>query len=581
MAGGAPAEWANEVDIDQAMQHTAAIAQWVRLSGSDDERKAFDYVDGVLSGYGLETTIYEPTCLVSLPLSGSIQAGDDLPVTGITHAFSVSTGPNGVVGELVFAGGGSEDDFRRAGASGKIALTDGLATPNKAHAATTAGVLAVICISGTPVHEMIVSPVWGSPTTDTLSMVPKVPLVSIDDAQGARLKELLNLDRPVRCRVVTEVDTSWRPIPVLVADLATSDRNYVMFSGHIDSWHYGAMDNGSANATMIETARVLAGHRDALTRGVRFCFWSGHSHARYGGSTWYADTFWFDLRERCVAHVNVDSTGAVGATNLSGANTMADTYGFAREVIQRQTGQELEYRRFGRAGDQSFWGIGLPSLFMSLSQQGVADAATEAQAFLLGGGGPAGGRSGGLGWWWHTTEDTLDKIDPNHLARDIRVYVEVVGTLTTATIVPFDPAAAIAEITSALDEVEPLWDALPSGPFDGVGFDDLREELALAAKAADAFNQRATEADIADGTASAINDRLIEACKLLIPVNYTASDWFEHDLALEAVPLPSLRPAKPVVSMSDDEQWGASHKLRRDINRVRHAIRSARMCLEG
>ena len=48
-----PATWIDEVSADQAMTHTREIAQWVRLSGSEDERKAFDYIRGVLDGYGL------------------------------------------------------------------------------------------------------------------------------------------------------------------------------------------------------------------------------------------------------------------------------------------------------------------------------------------------------------------------------------------------------------------------------------------------------------------------------------------------------------------------------------------------
>ena len=87
-----------------------------------------------------------------------------------------------------------------------------------------------------------------------------------------------------------------------------------VFSGHVDSWHYGAMDNGTANATMLEVARLLAQHRDELYRGLRVIFWSGHSHGRYSGSTWYVDNHWEELHDRCVAHVNVDSTGARGAS---------------------------------------------------------------------------------------------------------------------------------------------------------------------------------------------------------------------------------------------------------------------------
>ena len=573
MNDSGPAAWTAEVSIDDAMTNTAEIARWVRLSGTDDERKAFDYINGVLQGYGLTTWMHEPTCLVSLPLSCSVVVDREAPLVGITHAFSVSTGAQGVAGQLVYAGQGTADDFQRAGVAGKIALTEGLATPNKAHAATLAGALAVISISGTPVHEMIVSPVWGSPTPDTLHLVPRVPLVSIDSEQGQSLKDRLEGDAVVRCRVVTEVDTGWRPIPVLVADLDTDDRDYVLFSGHVDSWHYGAMDNASANATMMETARVLAEHRGELRRGVRFAFWSGHSHARYAGSTWFADKYWFDLRERCVSHVNVDSTGAVGATDLAGANTMAETFGFAREVIQRQTGQELEYRRFGRAGDQSFWGIGLPAMFMSLSQQGEADQISEDQARLLGGSGSA--RAGGLGWWWHTTEDTLDKIDPEHLERDIRVYVEVVGHLASAVLLPFDPGAVINELSEQLQGIVPLWDGLPVGADDDPGFEDLQSDLTMAATAAGEFASACAACQNDEERGAELNSRLLEACKLLMPVNYTVAGEFEHDPALGAIPLPSLRPFKAVAAMTDDEQWAAGHKLRRDINRVRHAVRQS------
>lgn len=575
MTAAKPGAWIDEVSADRLMQDTAAIARWVRLSGSDDERQAFDYIAQTLQDAGLRTALYEPTCLVSLPVSGSV-AVDDQPLTPcITHAFSTSTGEAGVAGELVYAGRGAEEDFAAAGARGKVALTDGLATPGKADAATRAGVLAIINISGDHVHEMIVSPVWGSPTPDRLNRVPKVPMVSIDTATGERLKQQLEAGQ-ARARVWTEVDTSWRPIPTLVADLDVDDRDYVMFSGHVDSWHYGAMDNASANATMIETARVLAEHRDELTRGVRFAFWSGHSHARYAGSTWFADRFWFDLREHCVAHVNVDSTGAIGATNLTGSNTMAETYPLAREIIGRQTDQTLEYKRFGRAGDQSFWGVGLSSFYMSMSEQGEVNEMTADQAFLLGG---TTARGGGLGWWWHTTDDTLDKIDADHLVRDTRVYVETVGRLATDAVLPLDVGAAIDEMTRAVQEIAPLWDRLPRGSdADDPGFEALLADLAEARAAADAL-AGFVAGGLDDRQAGQVNAAILTATKALVPANYTASGEFDHDLALGAVSLPSLRPRRPLIAMTDDELWGSSHALRRSINRVRHAVRTATSAL--
>lgn len=571
-----PEAWVREVDVADAMGTTASVAQWVRLSGAEDERKAFEFLAEKLRGFGLTTTFHEPTCLVSWPLSASLAVNDAI-CDCITHSFSTQTPDDGVAGELVYVSGGSDAELAAAGAAGKIALTEGLASPNKAVAATKAGVRALICISGEQIHEMIVSPVWGSPTTDTLNVLPNIPIVSVDTATGERLKELLAAG-PARARVLTEVDTRWRPIPTLLADLDVEGRDYVLFSGHVDSWHYGAMDNGTANATMVEVARILAQHRGDLRRGLRLAFWSGHSHARYAGSTWFADAYWFELRERCVAHVNVDSTGGIGATDLTTANTMAETYPLARDVIERQTDQHLHYQRFGRAGDQSFWGVGLPAVFMSLSHQGEPSDVASDLVRLTGG---TAARSGGLGWWWHTTEDTLDKISPQYLERDIKVYVEVVGLLTTKAALPIDAGGPIQELLAALDEIEPQWAGLPrGGAADEINFGALRADLRATLDAATRVQSRLDQPGLNESDAEQLSRAVVTACKWLMPANYTVHGEFEHDLALGAVSLPSLRPQKALVAMSDNELWGSSHKLRRALNGVRFHVQQAQTALE-
>src|SRR4029077_8458067 len=133
--------------------------------------------------------------------------------------------------------------------------------------------------------------------------LPKIAAVSIRKADGDVLRERAR-DGGLRVRVHAAGDTRWRKTPLLVADLTGQDEpdRFVLFSGHVDSWHYGAMDNGSANAVMLEVARLLAARRDELRRGIRFAFWSGHSHGRYAGSAWYADHAWRELHQRCVLH---------------------------------------------------------------------------------------------------------------------------------------------------------------------------------------------------------------------------------------------------------------------------------------
>ncbi len=106
-------------------------------------------------------------------------------------------------------------------------------------------------------------------------------------------------------------------------------------SGHVDSWHYGAMDNGAGNATQMEVGRIFAARKKRLRRDLRLAFWSGHSHARYGGSAWYADHCWRDLHQHCVLHLNVDCVGAKGATLMTEAIAMAEARDLGSDIVEK------------------------------------------------------------------------------------------------------------------------------------------------------------------------------------------------------------------------------------------------------
>jgi hypothetical protein len=92
---------------------------------------------------------------------------------------------------------------------------------------------------------------------------------------------------------------------------------------------------------------------------------------------------------------------------------------------------------------------------------------------------------------------------------------------------------------------------------------------------------RAEQGGLPEGEGERLSAGIVAACKALVPVNYTTASAFGHDLALGATPLPSLRPPKPVIAMSDDELWGATHGLRRAVNRVRAGIQEAAGLLDA
>ena len=303
------------VSAPTLMEHVRTIGAWERESGSPGEAQAFDYIERTLKSYGLDVERREIEAYISLPLDGRVRLDGGTVIEGLTHSFSPSV--EDLEAEVVDVGEGRPEDYARAGAAGKIALVSGLAAPGRAWAAQQAGTRGQIFVLMDHLHNMIVTTIWGTPSPETAWRIPATPCLSILGADGARLRARLARG-PLRVRMTTRVRTGWMPIPHLVGELpGRLEDRFVLFSGHVDAWHYGAMDNGSANATMLEIARLLAGRRDGLRRGIRFAFWSGHSHGRYAGSAWYADHAWRDLHARCVLHLNVDSTGARGATDYS------------------------------------------------------------------------------------------------------------------------------------------------------------------------------------------------------------------------------------------------------------------------
>ncbi len=527
----------DQVSSERLEECVINITHKVRLSGSPEERETFRYIARMLGEWGFEIEEHHPECWTSWPVAALLELLGEKPVSipCITHSMAASTLPEGVVLDLVDVERAEPASLEKQPLIGRAALCDGLAMPGKVFRIEQAGAAAQIHVCGERMHEMITSIVWGSPTPENASLLPSIPVVSVSAAGGTQLREALGRG-PARVRLRTQVDTRWRALPILIAHLRAprGAGDFVLLSGHVDSWHYGAMDNGAGNATQMEVGRIFAARKQHLRRDLRLAFWSGHSHARYGGSAWYADHCWRDLHEHCVLHLNVDCVGAKGATLLTEAIAMAETRDLGSASVEKIAGQRLSGIRPPRAADQSFWGHGIPSLFMSPSEQ-PPDQSESARAYAQLVGGQS--RSGGLGWWWHTPEDTLDKLDPAHLVRDTQIYVLAAQRALEDPVLPLDYRAAVAEAKTVLTG----YSEEAQGRFDLAPVFGLLEELGSAVEK---LERRIRAKTLPAGAAELANFCLMALGRELIPINYCRSGPFEHDTTLPVPPFPGLEPMR-------------------------------------
>lgn len=555
------------------------FANYVRESGTEGEQQAVDAITRRLTAWGIPHTVHHPRCFISLPRGATVSVtltdGTSRTLRGTTPAFAVPTGDAGITGQAVaveaahaasvstiFTSGlGSALEGQNV--AGKIAVLNGLPMPARIGDLTKTGAAAAVFISpGTNVHEGICTPIWGTPDLDTVGAMPTLSVVEVNKPDGTWLMEQVRGGMVRAVTVHANLETRWREIPVTVAEIrgAVAPEEFVLVHGHLDSWGEGIGDNATGDATLLELARALHANRHNLARSVRVAWWSGHSHGRYAGSTWYADTFGLDLIEHCVAQVNCDSPGCRWATEYRDVSWTPELGAFTQAVIRDITGLAAEGERPPRAGDYSFNNLGISGTLMlsSTMPQSVAD---EHNYYAVGG---CGGNIA-----WHTVDDTLEIADRDNLARDITVYGGVVWRLANAPVLPLDLAAAGEDIKESLTRYQ---QAL-GGRF------DLSEAIAAAdavIAAARQFTQQTRADDAAAGRE--VNEKILRAGRELTALNFAQRGAFRQEPALDVPPLPDLAAAVRAFTESPEESHMAGvarTSLVRARNRAIWTLREA------
>jgi hypothetical protein len=560
------------ISADVPWELVERFADLERVSGSADEREAAEYVLDRLDEFGVSHERYDPELYLSVPESASLRTTTPEAET-FDAVKTVSFSPTATVaGELQAVGGSSaesHDDLLGAelgdisDVEGAVAVLDGLLPIDAIHELDDAGAAAVIVVHPHECepHEGIATPIWGgAPEPGQEDLVPDVPILTVSRTVGDRLYELLETG-PVEVELETETTTGWRECPVVVARIPgeadPDDDDFVLLHGHYDSWHVGVADNATGDAGLLESARVFEEFRDELKRDLWVAWWPGHSTGRYAGSAWFAEEFALDIEERCIAQVNMDSPGAVDATEFEDMVVwMPEADGLARGAIDDVAGKEARENRPPRAGDYSFNNLGVSGLFMLSSN--IPEEVREARGYHAVGG------CGGHADAWHLTTDTLDKADPDVLVRDIRVYATAVARLLREDVPPLDHRHTVERHRDIVAEYD------DESPFD---LAPVRSELDELAAAVEELYADVEAGRVDPETAT---DAVRRLSRRLVRVNFCTEGPFEQDPATDRPPYPSLEPATDLGELSGDDRKFLEVQLRRARNDVVHRLRAAR-----
>lgn len=412
--------------------------------------------------------------------------------------------------------------------------------------AKAAGALGVLTIwQANLAHHGTLGDVWGTPEPEDLNHhYPGIPFAEICLDDGEYLRKLCMEDGGTDVVLTVRMDAGILPSTMPVAYIKGKSDHFVLVSGHYDSWYEGVTDNGVANAAMMEMARVFKQYEGLLERSVLFAWWSGHSDGRYSGSAWYYDNHWQELKEHCVAHINMDICGCKGSDLVGFNSSLLEGAEFARKFLKEfNDADPIPSVPMARFADQTFWGADIPFAIMpKFSKKDKTKMAFS---------------------WWHTKEDTFDKVDGEIALRDAKVIAKLAAVFANIKTLP----ARLVEFASIMDERLRYIDGGLSKDF------DLSQVYPYMERLKEKMGQMEAEIGLLEMETMDCRDtdKIIKRIAgEMVRISYTASSPYHQDPAVEAGMFPALTEAMGLTpeNTCDDYYLAVRTRFVRQRNRL-------------
>lgn len=559
------------LDVKKSVEHIEWLTKNTpnRLSGGGQDMIAAQYICKTMESYGLESKILDFEAYNSHPGRSHVSViyPENAELKSLPCGHISSTPVGGTEFEVVYLASGGEEDYIGKDVEGKAVLVEvsyAPATPEKAMLASEHKAAAMICMNwGQPENELIcnraLKAVWGNPTPENFGTIPQIAGVSVTRKDGEYLRELCLKNEKVVVNLDVQSSREWMHLPQPMGILRGTEEpeKFLIVSAHLDAWCPGVTCNATGDGTQLEMARVFGLFKDQIKRSIYFMFWNGHEIAEAAGSTWFQDYFYEDIRDNCIGYINIDSTGMLGAEKYK-ADASRELYDYAFTTITDILNEEIDVHYLAKTGDQSFFGVGVPSIAGRIS---YSEKVVKEQ------------NGATLGYWNHTCEDGLDKMSKENLEKDNRADVGVLLGLLNDTVLPYNFEKTCEDMASKIEYIK----RESNNIVDLTGIAKTIESLKANVIELNILRERGNRGELDRNTVKRLNDTLLRLSRSITNAFYTNAEKYSQDSygrTILSKPLPLLYPA---IELSKMEKESQEYKLLytkvlRNRNRVADAV---------
>lgn len=549
----------DEVNKENMYRFLKEFANLNRLTGNTDTEIAADYIVNELKKEGVSYERHVFDSYFSNPVSASLDilSGDEYSVRAKPRSFGGAV-PEGIEGTMVY----DQDPNKKRTLeelkkmfNGRIVLSYNYYEDyvNDLNRCGALGLVHICRVDNNVIFEETVGSVWGTPTIDNIGTLFTIPVLGIGKEDGEKLLKRLKSE-VIRVRVCTVLENIVKKCSLPICTIKGKCDEFVLISGHYDSWHEGVSDNAVGNAVCMEIAKIFK-KRNHLEKSVVIAWWPGHSNGRYSGSTWYCDNNYSILSDKCIGHINIDSMGTKFADRYIMRTSFTEGKNFTEEIINEITGQRpIAYSDLPCGADMSFWGTEIP---FHISIKSINPNLKDYIA-------PGSGGN----WWWHTEFDSIDKADLNLMEESVKIIVSIADKLINSEIYAFDYEYFIEDSKKVILEMS--------------GCTDSHYDLSEVISQLDILKFDLIKLNNAKLSSEVINRINKKAAGRLCRLKYSSCDKYEYNNTYSYGTYPGLRKIFGLFmeNISPEENLFYRTYIQRQKNRIVEEIKDLRKVLK-